>query len=64
MSDLYFICIILICGGFVKWFIIDWFLLSKNLVSKFHRNGTELKILKTGEIANETGERKEQLTVL
>ena len=36
----------------------------KNLVSKFHRNGTELKILKTGEIANETGEPKEQLTVL
>lgn len=52
------------CGGFVKWFIIEWFLLSKNLVSKFNRNSTELKILKTGEIANETGERKEQLTVL
>ena len=31
---------------------------------KFHRNGIEFKVLKTEEIANETGERKEQLTVL
>ena len=31
---------------------------------KFHRNGIELKISKAEEIANETGERKEQLTVL